>query len=530
MVDWAIRTGSERILEPSAGDGDFLLAARAACAARGRDPEAWGVELAVDTHLGLIANRVLPADRAINADFMDVAPFPVDVVVGNPPFVRLRHLPPLEAARARTRAEAALGRAMDTDGSLWMPFVLHATSFLTAGGRMALVLPLEATHVKYARPMWQWLGANFASLRLVRTKQRLFPNLLQDVVILLADGRGGTTGHVDLEAIDSPAFLGEVPRRSHRVALSRITADTRPFTEGLLPASTLQVLSGINLAGRMRPLTDHATFNIGYVSGDKRYFHPTVATREQFQLPETALMPALGSARTLRGSGLYTSSIDERQVERLFLPSGAAQSNAAHIEQYIAHGKRLKVDRRYKCATRDPWYVTPDVRLPDVVLPVFADIPVLRINDRRLAASNSYLVGTLRDCRAADFALAWYSTLTLLQLELSVHSLGGGVMVLIPGEVRSIQLPEVRPGPSAVLSEVDSALRTGRAEEAYRAGDGAVLRRTLGLSEQDVAALREGLIELRSWRSRTSPSALGKDVPEQESLLEPADDTVHEGL
>ena len=116
----------------------FVGAVGIAAYRRGCDhADVTGVEIAIDTYMGIVAQGLLAPDRAILSDFLAIQPFPVDVAIGNPPYVRLRHLPQAETKRARAAGERVLGSPMGPDGSLWMPFVLHAAEFLVPGGRMA---------------------------------------------------------------------------------------------------------------------------------------------------------------------------------------------------------------------------------------------------------------------------------------------------------------------------------------------------------------------------------------------------------
>lgn len=529
MARWAMRRGDERVLEPSVGDGAFVGAVSIEARRLGVErPDITGVELAVDTHAGLIADGMLPAGKAILADFMSVPAFPVDVVIGNPPYVRLRHLPEDEAARARTNARGTLGVSMSADGSLWMPFVLHAMRFLAVGGRLAFVLPQDATYVRYARPLWRHLAASFGSLRVVRVHQRLFPAILQDVVLLFADRFGGSTSTIGFEAYRTPLdLIDDIPLTRASIDVGRVVAGERAFVEALLPHSVVELLRG-NLVASTVPVRERVAFNIGYVSGDKRFFHPSADVVEHYRLPPTSLQPTLTSSRVVAGSGLRTTTLGQSAVSRLFLPPSDPRALAPGERRYIDAGARTGVDRRYKCRVRDPWYVTPDVRVPDVLLPVFTDRPRLLLNDARLMASNSLLAGFLKSGHAERLAASWYTSLTLLELELRVHSLGGGVLVLIPGEVGSIRVCQA-PVAARHLGQVDARLAAGRVDEAYEAGDATVLREGMGLTRAQIESVVEGLAVLRHWRTgRDGTVASVEHIPHDQAILEGLDDPIDE--
>lgn len=505
MAHWALRGRANVVLEPSVGAGEFVRAVQGEVARTGASVDLWGVELAQDTYRQIVETDLLEANHAIHHDFLALSPFPVNVVIGNPPYVRLRHLPATEAKRARQTAHAVMGEEMDPAGSVWMPFVLHASEFLVPGGRLAFVLPYDLTYVRYARPLWRHLAARFGDLRVIRFHQRVFPELLQEVVILLADGRGAKTDCIRFEAFRRSCDLETgTPLRSAIIPIDRVVDGERAFLEALLPDPLAELLQD-TIATGTRPVRETVTFNIGYVAGDKRFFHPDPRTVERYQLPKKSLVQSLTSARRVRGAGLYTSGLATEKVDRLFLPPTSASRLAPGEVRYIAKGRRDGVHQRYKTSVRDPWYVTPGVKKPDLIVPVFAERPLLLINDADYVASNSLLTGYLVNSdSAASVAAAWYTTLTLLQIELNVHSLGGGVMIVVPREAGNIRLvTKVRE--RSHLRSVETRLRAGEIDAAYRSGDTAILKQRLNLDEDQIELVRAGVDVLRQWRTMRSP-------------------------
>lgn len=503
MARWAVRSGSERVIEPSMGDGQFLRAVASQAARAGhRGIEMWGVEIDQFTYRSTVGGGVLNPERAILGDFLAVTPFPVDVAIGNPPYVRLRHLPQQAGDQARQLASQSLGTSMDPAGSVWLPFVTHATRFLEPGGRLAFVLPFDATYVRYAKPLWGFLGKHYGDLRIIRVQERLFPEILQDVVLLLADRRGAKTAIVRFECFDRRVDLldGE-PSIQAQIGLDRVMGEGRPFLEALLPTDLRSLLEG-KLWSMTRPMSAAVTWNIGYVAGDKAFFHPDAKTRSEFALPDTSLVPALSSGRRTAKQGLHTAGFRPASTSRLFLPQTDQNQLTAAEQAYIEHGRVRGVDQRYKCRIRYPWYVTPGVKIPDLIMPVFVDRPVLLINDGEYRVSNSMLAGYLKAGSAAAVTAAWYSSLTLLQIELMVHSLGGGVLVMVPREAGSIRTP-IAASPD-VLEDVDNNVRAGNIQQAYRSGDVATLQGVHGLTSREVDLIREGTDVLQRWRRATT--------------------------
>lgn len=507
MAAWALRGDGERAIEPSMGDGQFLRALGIQAERVGhRGVELWGVELDQATYRETVGGGVVAPERAILGDFLDVEPFPVDVAIGNPPYVRLRHLPRVEADRARLVASQELGHQVDPAGSVWLPFVTHATSFLKIGGRLAFVLPLELTYVRYAKPLWRFLGASFGSLRVVRVHERLFPDLLQDVVILLAEGHGSSTSSVQYDCFERRIdLLDGPPSITSQIDLSRITGDERPFMEALLPRDLRDLLGG-RLREITAPMREKVSWNIGYVSGDKAFFHPKPEAIAEFALSKHSLTPAISSGRLATKHGLATAGLPSSATQQLFLPDADISTLGEGEQRYIKYGEAAGVQHRYKCRIRDPWYVTPGVRAPDLLMPVFSDRPILLINDGGYAVSNSMLAGYIRAHSAESVAAAWYTSLTILQIELRVHSLGGGVLVMVPSEAGAIRT--VVNGSIEGLADIDIDLRCGAFDRAYGRGDRSTLQGLYRLTSQDIDLLRDGIDSLRRWRrSGSGPRA-----------------------
>lgn len=514
MAEWVIRRPGDKILEPSFGDGAFLKALRNVARSRGYQAlRLFGAELIQEPFSGAIEAQLLNKKDSFLGDFLSVQPFEVDAITGNPPYVRLRHLPPDQMNRALQCASSVLHRDMDPSGSIWMPFILHGLRFLRKGGRLALVLPHELTYVRYARPLWKILGECFNDIRLVRVHERLFPDILQEVVILFADGYGGETKYVNFQAIEKASqFSKAEDLPCTALPIERIVKGDRVFLEALLPTGTRELITNL-LENRTEPLPKSCVFNIGYVAGDKEFFHPDSGVITHHKLSKACLLPALTSGKQLRACGLYTSDL-RCVADNLYFPPNNNSLSAAD-KRYITYGKILGIHKRYKCAVRKPWYLVPGVRVPDMLLSVFAERPILVINDAKYVASNSLLCGFLKNVSAEKFSAGWYTSLTLLQIELQIHALGGGVLILVPGEVAKIRLPICRPSKSHMQS-ISKTLMSGSVDSAYRCGDEEILKSQLGLSRDDISSLHDGIQILKHWRN----SANGGAVPHQERAIQ----------
>jgi len=202
LTAWAIRRGTDRVLEPAAGEAAFLvesLARLRSLGARAPASQVVGVELERRAVVAAEAElrRLGESCTLIRSDFFDVKASalgpPFDVAIGNPPYVRYHLFTGAARARGRRAAESG-GVTLTGLASSWAHFVPSVARFLTPEGRLAFVLPAELLHVDYAAPIRAFLLERFASVTVVTFEEAVFPGAMVDAVLLLADGSGPRRG------------------------------------------------------------------------------------------------------------------------------------------------------------------------------------------------------------------------------------------------------------------------------------------------------------------------------------------------
>ncbi|MGH7090040.1 MAG: N-6 DNA methylase, partial [Stellaceae bacterium] len=222
VVSWAVREPRDSLFEPSCGEAGFLLSAASRLRVLGSQANLRTQLHAIEIHResAETADRVLQhagfsADIAVG-DFFDVKASPqYDAVIGNPPYVRYQQFSGIDSAKA-LRAALAHGVRLTQLASSWAAFTVHAAQFLKPEGRLGLVLPAELLTVNYAAEVRRFLLRRFRSVRLVMFEALVFPGVMEEVVLLLAEGSGGTRRFEifqakdlnDLHRLDSRSWSG----------------------------------------------------------------------------------------------------------------------------------------------------------------------------------------------------------------------------------------------------------------------------------------------------------------------------------
>ena len=510
------------MLDPAAGDGVFLTAAAERLAQLGSiEPTVYGVEMRPEA--AAIARLTLPSLGVENAevrvaDFLTVEPGelpPVDAVVGNPPFVRYQSVTRERRALAAKRSAAA-GVKLDALAGSWAGFVVHAGAFLKPGGRLAMLLPSEVGHARYAREVIAYLHKRFASVRFVLFDSPLFPKLDQAVVLLLASGYGRpnsgfevatVSGKVDLAKLGSDGLDSLTYQPLEATAL--VTGRSR-LHHAWLPPSTRQLVTWLKSSRQVSRLGVHARVTIGYVSAANDYFHLAPFEAVELDLPAVHLRRALFRSRGLLSLEFTDEDwLQAAEVGAAGLLFAPLDDDEPAVAAYLAHGESLGLPHRAKARQRTPWWKVTRTAAPDLLLTAMTnDSPLLSVNTVQVAVSNTLHAVWRRAgsgaAGSAVLAASAQSSLTAITAELEGRPLGGGLLKLEPSAAQSLLLPipadhraAVEP---AVWRTIDRRLRGGDALAAAEAADVAFLSGMPGVGSDGAEALAAGAAILRAVR------------------------------
>lgn len=508
LVRWAIRSARDVVMDPSFGGGVFLQAAAQLLGEIGGDvhEQILGVELdeaALGEARELLCPPLSPANLELS-DFFQVEPKQVDAVVGNPPFLRYQSFSGDSRQRALGRS-AAQGVTLSRLASSWAPFIVHGAAMLKEGGRLAMVLPMEMWHASYARPVAEFLHERFASLQVVTFKQRLFQDISQDTILLLADGYRTGPARLRWRDLENAESLLEIEIRDSVISPSRkldtnqLLAPGRRLIEQFIPGPTRTLYRRLAEHPAVRRLGSVADVGIGYVSGNNDYFHLSRAKANQLDIPPAFLARAVRRGRAFNGPRFTARDWNAAELRGdaaflLTVPDTPPSALPKGVQAYLRDGEADGVHLAYKCRVRSLWYRVPHVYQPDAFLTYMSGrYPRFVVNQAGAVAPNNLHVVRMRTDRrltASMVACVWGSALTRLSVELEGHAMGGGMLKLEPKEAESILLPPL-PGPARLsLDELDRLARSGNWTELEAMVDKAVMCDGLGLTMKECKALR----------------------------------------
>jgi hypothetical protein len=437
LVSWAVRTSLDRLLDPASGDGRFL-AAHANSVGVEQDP------LGCQT-----AHERAPGSLIHQGDFFAWAGRTqerFDCAVGNPPFTRFQQLPGA-AREAALRLCARHGAVFTGLSSSWAPVLVAAASLLKPGGRMAFVVPAESGHASCASPVLEYLVRKFDLVQVIAVRKKLAAELSEDSWLLYAEGFGGKTASIRFTALEEFDFHSRPPGAGLDVSLSRWRewhSRLRPF---LLPEAGLQFYRRVAADVRTQCLGELTRVSSGYITGANDFFHLRPSDAARLGIPQEFLHPAVRIGKSLADGAIDAAKVlSWLQADEpvLLLRLHADQSLPASVQHYLDSDAGQTARKTYKCRIRKPWYVVPEVTVPDGFLS-YASGQGLNLvsNPAGCVCTNAvHAVHLNRGTTMARLDELWKQPLTALSCEIEGHP-HGGMLRIEPREASRILLSDV---------------------------------------------------------------------------------------
>lgn len=523
---WALRSASDRVLEPSCGNGSFIVAAsqrlqKLGCPGQTVFSRISGIELMAneaneaERRLVKSVSGFWPANSPIvTGDFFDWAKKNsderFDVVMGNPPFIRYQAFPEPHRSRAMEWL-TNVGLKPNRLTNIWVPFVSTAVRFLREGGRMALVLPAELLQVGYAAQLRQYLSAHFRSIEIVTCNELFFEKAEQEVILLLADGarphtNNGSTKIRLVESRELSSLIATSPQTIFSdVEEKTIHHDEEKWLKCFLSNREIGLMRALRKSKDCATLSHFAKPTVGIVTGCNDFF---VLRKKQVRLlgltKETVRL--VSKSAQLQGAMLLDEDFkrlneEDHRVHLLNLGRRPFSSLTPEAQAYIRFGEDLGYQRGYKCSIRTPWYDVPSVWTPDAFFfrQVY-DFPRIVFNHALANCTDTIHRIKVNDgIDSAKFCSNAYTYLTAASAEIEGRSYGGGVLELEPSEAGKLLFPS-NLAAAMPISDADRLIRKGRLEDVLEYNSKSVLQDEIGLSSQDCIYLRDIWERMRNRR------------------------------
>jgi hypothetical protein len=445
------------VLDPSCGDGVFLeQAARMGIAAS----RLYGVD--IDARAIALARARVPGATLMHGDFFDqrgASAEPgirsVDVLVGNPPYVRQERL----GRHAKGRIASALAAdwpqldraelsALIGRSDLAAPFLLHALRHLRAGGSAALVISSAFLDSAYGAQFWKLLG-QVASLSMLvdAPQERWFQDAAVNTMIAVfratpPEGnvclaRLHTSTEEAARVVGQGGPLGEVAALRYAPF-----ADSSQWAAGLrAPSEWFQFVEAAGDA--LTTLGAVAEIRRGVTSGANEIFYLRRDRARELELSDRFLQPLL-KAPGKAGQGRLLVNDEQCAHCALVVPPETDLASHPSLRRYL--DTFAGAEERRTLAARVPWW-SLQVRPAQVFLSkAYAQRYVQPYSATPIVADQRiYCVHPAPEVKPALLSAILNSTATALALEsLGRASMGEGALEWTVGDARNLPILDPR--------------------------------------------------------------------------------------
>ncbi|MEX2594288.1 MAG: class I SAM-dependent methyltransferase [Anditalea sp.] len=507
LCQWSIDKNTERILEPSCGDGNFIESAILRfkeLGIKGEDLKGRikGIELMEEESLkakARAANLGLNSNTIVNNDFFHYISSngkeKYDVVIGNPPFIRYQSFPE-EHRKLAIEMMQNLGLNPNKLTNIWVPFLIVSASLLKDDGRMAMVIPAELFQVRYAAETRVFLSKYFERITIVTFKKLVFANIQQEIVLLLCEkkvkpGKGIRVIECetleDLKSINFKAING--------ANVKPIDHTTEKWTKYFLNEDEINLLKRLRKDKRVISCGDIMEVDVGLVTGRNEFFMMKEDQVKEWNLKPYTI-PVASKSNQLKGITLserdFSENSQAQNAIHLFIPPNEDFEKLPKVcQKYIQYGEQQGFNTGYKTRIRKRWYITPSLWVPDAfALRQVGDYPKLVLNETVASSTDTihrvrFKEGVNRNMAAVSFL----NSLSFAFSEITGRSYGGGVMTFEPTEIEEIQIP-VLADLAVDFDQIDALIRKRKIEEVLDIVDEALMIQHHGFTKDEVGSLR----------------------------------------
>jgi len=537
LVKWAVKSSKDLILDPGTGEGVFFKYALQRLIELGSTSidalnQIYGVEVDRSSFLRLrehIIKLYGVEPKLFNTDFFYLEPgkdIPlVDVVVGNPPYIRRQLMDDLEKVRSKVLSKVKGIEKLSNLTDIYCYFILYASTFLKPGGRLAVIVSNSWLNMDYGKEIKKFLKRFFRIKAIIGFEQRIFLDALVNTVLLLAEKAEKpeeTKNNIvlfirlkNLLELDEVYRLLTQDKGSESLNVRMISQDELKADEpwGLhlyMPRTYFKLIHHPLIV----PLYSLAKVKIGLQTLRKDFF---ILSEEEVRRRNIELTYLERIAFSPRDTPLVINSKDDVKYFVIYCDKPKEDLVGTNLLKYIEEAEKMPVIirgkkeviiglhnvPRIKQAGRRPWYnlireIDRERRAP-ILIPrrIYSKFYVVWNKAGVVVNEDFICVSPLSNSFTIPLLAILNSSIMELLVRLRAHLYGGGVYDLRPDDVKELLTIDV-----SKLSEEDLKCLVSAYEEFVKSGGDKTrldecVARILGLTRKDLEEVYEELKELK---------------------------------
>jgi adenine-specific DNA-methyltransferase len=431
------------------------------------------------------------------------------LIIGNPPFIGKKDFS-ISLRENLIRLSKNLEYDPKQLKNAWAAFVLASHELLTPSGVLAFIVPFELLTVSYGKFLQKSVFHRFERVDIFVPDDKVFRDLDQDVVVLLAQKTSIEPQGTFVHRISSFRDMSpNITRRLEPISGRDHSIDLKSY---LLNLDTLELLYKLRESSKI--IGDFLQCSPGLVTAANDYFILPIQEAKRLGLMKWSY-PVLKKGSSMSKCPVFSNNDFRDLVQAnaptqfIHLPGSDLDNFTTEVKDYIRFGEASGIDQRFKCRNRTYWHEVPLVqRSEGFFFRRSHDLPRLCVNEAGvLTTDTAYQIRSNPDISIRGICYSFYNSLTLLFTEIDGRSYGGGVLELTPGEFRGLPISYYEPNDHQFGQFVSNHLNAkGNEDDIVLLGD-EVLSSVLQLSYAEIECLKRARRTLRSYRTRHSTAA-----------------------
>jgi methylase of polypeptide subunit release factors len=498
LARWALRTPTDQVLDAGFGEGVFLLESAKRLLSLGTPmreltPQLHGVDShpdAVGTLQRTFRSYGLPPDLpgVFVGDLFDSHFPPVDVLIGNPPYVRRWWQKDVDALQVLAEQMPEVGQfSRLTDLSCY--FIMYAARFLKPQGRLALIVSDSWLDMRYGAAFKDYLLRSFQVRAMIGFQSQVFPDVLVRPVVILAEKHAEPRGPGRWR-VAFVSLNGTLPKAIPADPCNLLKAKPASVSGTVVRLNELQprhkwtpllyapqAYTELLTHPLMTRLDSLAKVRIGLQSFAKMFYIVPRDTQQRWELEQRWLLPLALSPKDFDRPMLSPETVVRQYV--LACDRSKADLAGTRTLQYIDYWERQVLNPRglarpvigvqnlprVRKTRRSPWYnLAHDLvrrGTAPVLLPrrIYQRYRVIWNQAGWVAGENFIEVMPQAGVPLEAFLAILNTGVTEMAVRVSAHVYGGGVYNLSPGSVGEIPVIDVRQLPVEVIAQLHGAYR-----------------------------------------------------------------------
>jgi len=504
ILKWAFNGNKELdILEPSCGDGVFLEEIQ-------KGNYEYNSLIAIEfDEIEATKSRKIGLDKSniINSDFHEYCintKQKFDLIIGNPPYIRFQYFDREQQEFASEIFEKANLKYSKLTNA-WVSFVVGSSLLLKEQGKIGFVLPAEILQVSYAQPLREFLGQFFNKINIVSFEKLVFPDIQQEVVLLLCEKNNTKTHLIEHLELRDAEELQKLDISKLKSPKKKIDFKSNKWTFYFLDQKEIDFLERLQSKKLIHKLEEYAKVEVGITTGSNPFFTVPLSTIQQYNLEKYA-KPLVGRSVQVP-SAIFTKKDwtknrdSEARTHFLSFPKKKDLNGSLGAREYIALGEEDEINKGYKCRIRDEWQIVPSQRISDALfIRRNNKYPKFIINEAKAFTTDTMHRVTIKEnVEIKALTASYYNSLSFAFAEICGRSHGGGVLELMPNEVERILLP-YNENNAELLPVIDKMIREKKnISELLKITNEKILKENFGLTDSEIE-LADGIWKKLSKR------------------------------